>query len=93
MTTFVEGFRPYLIAITFAFLGVAFFFAYRKRPGADASSKPSTVVRLNRAMLWTVTVVAVVFLFVPDASQRLFASNDAFTADMRKTIIQVEGMT
>ena len=44
-------------------------------------------------MLWTVTVIVIVFLFFPQTVTNLFASSDKITADMQKTVISIEGMT
>ena len=48
---------------------------------------------MNKVMLWTVTVIAIVFLFFPKGITGLFPSNDVFTADMDQTVIRIEGMT
>lgn len=74
------------MVVTFGFLGLAFYLTYRSR-------NRSRVMTFNKVMLWTVTVVAVVFLFFPQAVTGLFASGDKFTADMDRTVITIEGMT
>jgi hypothetical protein len=48
---------------------------------------------MNKIMLWAVTVMAVVFLFFPQAITGLFASGTEITADMDRTVIKVVGMT
>lgn len=97
MTTFLEQYRPIFIAVTFGFLGAAFYLTYRPRRGAANESEQRTptskLMAANKVMLWAVTVVAVVFLFFPQAVSGLFASGDEFTADMQRTVIQIEGMT
>ncbi len=105
MTTVLQDYRPLFMAVTFGFLGVAFYFTYRpRRRAATASDKDSapatrggrsrtTIMTLNKVMLWAVTVVAVVFLFFPHTVTQLFASNDEFTMDMDRTVISIEGMT
>jgi len=47
----------------------------------------------NKILLWAVTVLAVMFLFFPQLVTNALASNDQFTDDMQKTVIQIEGMT
>ncbi len=104
MTALLEDFRPIFIVVTFAFLGLALYLSYRTRPAAAggdgaagaaaaAASGRSTIMTFNRVMLWAVTVVAVVFLFFPQAVTNLFASGDEITADMQQTVIEIEGMT
>jgi mercuric ion transport protein len=102
MMTAVERFRPILMAVTFVFLGGAFYLSYRPRrstPGGDKShgatpvGARSTMMTLNRIMLWAVTAMVVVFLFFPQAFTGLLASNSEFTADMDRTVVAIEGMT
>ncbi len=47
----------------------------------------------NKLMLWTATVVAVIFLFFPQSFTNIVAADDGFTADMDRTVLAVEGMT
>ncbi|MBP85917.1 MAG: hypothetical protein CMJ64_04240 [Planctomycetaceae bacterium] len=104
MTTFMEDYRPIFMVVTFAFLGLAFYFAYRPRGAANCKGgtgssavsqnrSRSKIMTLNKVMLWAVTVIAVVFLSFPQTVTNLFASNDGFTADMDRTVISIEGMT
>lgn len=94
MTTFLEDYRPIFMFLTFGFLGSAFYFTYRPR-GTSTSSRGgrAKMMTLNKIMLWVVTVIAIVFLFFPQALTGLFASDDQFTADMQQTVIRIEGMT
>ena len=94
MTTFMKDYRPIFMTITFGFLGTAFYLTYRPRGASTAGSTGrSKIMALNKIMLWAVTVIAVVFLFFPQAITGLFASDDNFTADMQQTVIRIEGMT
>ncbi len=102
MMAAVERFRPILMAVTFVFLGGAFYLSYRPRrstPGGDKSNRATTggprskMMTLNRIMLWVVTAVVVIFLFFPQAFTGLLASKSEFTADMDRTVITIEGMT
>ena len=52
------------------------------------------MMALNKAMLWGVTAMAVVFLFFPQFVTGLMAPDSGeFTADMNRTVLYVEGMT
>ena len=102
MMAAVERFRPILMAVTFVFLGGAFYLSYRPRAtrtGGDVSTSAtpgrqrSKMMTFNRIMLWAVTAIVVVFLFFPQAITDLFASNSEFTADMDRTVFAIEGMT
>ena len=53
-----------------------------------------SMMMLNKAMLWVVTVMAIVFLFFPKYITSLIgAGGGKITADMNRTILVVEGMT
>jgi hypothetical protein len=96
MTTALEAYRPILMVVTFGFLGLAFYLTYRPRGGAAVSAAAngrSKIMTANKVMLWTVTVVAAVFLFCPQYFSGLFAAEGEFTADMQRTVLKVEGMT
>ena len=92
------------MVVTFGFLGLAFYLTYR--PGRTAThsndksdtlgmgrSRRSSIMTMNKVVLWAVTVMAVVFLMFPQTMTHLFASGDEFTADMDRTVINIEGMT
>ena len=52
------------------------------------------MMTLNKAMLWGVTVMAVVFLFFPSYVGVFFGTgSDVVTDDMNRVIFQIEGMT
>ena len=51
------------------------------------------MMAMNKAMLWGVTVMAVVFLFFPQTIMSFFKPNDDITADMTSTVLKIEGMT
>ena len=104
MTAALEEYRPYFIVVTFSFLAAAFYMTYRRRPATDGdvedccapavvSGRRFNMMAMNKIMLWCVTVMAVVFLFFPQAVTGLFASGNEFTADMDQTVIKVVGMT
>jgi len=67
-----EPYRPYLMAVTFAFLGFGFWLQYRKpKPVANAEGitcSDCPTPRANKAgrvMLWVATVLVVGFLVFP----------------------------
>lgn len=75
-----EAVRPVLLPVTFALLGMAFFFTYRKPRVAAATASDGgescgcppevrrgfTIKRMNRLMLWVVTVFVLAFAFFPN---------------------------
>ena len=98
MTTFVVDYQPIFMVVSFGFLGFAFYLTYRPRPttanGGEAGRAPAArMMALNKIMLWAVTVMVVGFLFFPLAITSLFTPEDEITADMTRTVIQIEGMT
>ena len=67
-----EPLRPVFSVITLAFLGSAFYLAYRKPPAEDcepgsvcATHGPARVQRINRIALWVVTSVVLIILTFP----------------------------
>ena len=67
-----EPLRPVFSIITLAFLGFAFYLAYRKRPveacepdSICATHGVTRVQNINRIVLWFVTVVVLVILTFP----------------------------
>ncbi len=73
----LEPFRPYLIGLTFAFLGMAFYFTYRPQRARDeccavshsdarcCAAPASHTKRFQKAALWLVTLFAAGTLLVP----------------------------
>ena len=92
MMTAVEAYRPFLMVVTFGFLGFAFFLTYRPRHGA-AGKGPAKIMAMNKVMLWAVTAVALLFLFCPQYLTALVSADGGFTDDMNRTVLTVEGMT
>ena len=64
----VEPFRPYLVVLTFVFLGAGFYQVY-KRPAQSCEDGKICATpsgrRLQRTMLWVVTILAAIFLLAP----------------------------
>lgn len=102
----LDAYRPLFMTVTFGFLGMAFYFTYRPRravnAAADCCSVPAEAIgkrrlnmmEFNKVMLWTVTLMAVVFLFFPQFVTGLIGmGRDKLTADMTHTEIEIVGMT
>ena len=97
-----EAFRPVLLPVTFVLLGLAFFFTYRKpkvvaaaASGGEGScgcpperSKGFAIKRLNKVMLWVVTVSVLAFAFFPNYVGFLLTGNGA--AQVRSDTERVE---
>ncbi len=92
MMTTMERYRPFLMVVTFGFLGLAFWLTYRPRRAA-VEKGPSRIMTMNKVMLWTVTAAAAFFLFCPQYLTGLASADGGFTADMNRTVLTVEGMT
>lgn len=63
----LERYRPLFITITFAFIGVAFYFAYRKKKTADACCDINDIKknRVKKVILWVITALAVGLVLFP----------------------------
>ncbi len=62
-----EPYRPYLLVLTVAFLGTAFYLTYRKREVkcADGTCKVESASTLNKVILWVAAIIATIFMFFP----------------------------
>ena len=98
--TALEPFRPYLIGITLALLGYAFFGIYSKpkpencEPGSYCANPKSN--RINKISLWTVTILILGLLSVPYLTPILFASDQdtvILNTNFREVVLDVPGMT
>ena len=114
-----ERHRPTFLSASFAFLGAAFYFAYRSRPKVAANAvagkesalrcateresrgpiitKKWTLQKLNRSMLWVVTLIVLAFAFFPNyvglLSSNTGPRNTLVTRDGLDTVvIAIEGM-
>lgn len=72
-----EPYRPYFIVVTFALLGVGFYFSYRRRAGAGATGvecdcPAPRASRAGRIMLWVATASVAVLLIFPYLAPFLF---------------------
>jgi mercuric ion transport protein len=75
-----EPYRPYLAALTLTLLAGAFYLTYRPKSAAAcapgslcAEAGPDRVQKLNRAVLWLVTVVVLVVLTLPTWSSWIWS--------------------
>lgn len=60
----LERYRPLFIGITFAFIGTAFYFTYRKKRNADACCEIKRD-RIKKIILWIIAVIAIGLLLFP----------------------------
>ncbi len=105
MIAAIEEYRPYMMVVTFGFLGMAFYFTYRPRqaaavqedccaPARNSGTRRFNMMTMNKVMLWTVTALAIVFLFFPQFVTGMLASDSGeFTADMNRTTVRIAHMT
>ena len=101
MIAVIEEYRPYMMVVTFSFLGMAFYFTYRPKrasagqedccaPAAGSGTRRFNMMTMNKVMLWGVTALAIVFLFFPQLVTSLIASGTGeFIADMDRTIVRI----
>ena len=91
-----ESLRPYLMVATIALLGAAFYYAYRRKAvGADDGAAMTGSNRKAKAMLWAITVPAVVSFALPYRSaERLDSVNAEATSPGSATFeVPVDRMT
>jgi len=62
---------------------------------APTGKRRFTMMTLNKAMLWVVTVLAVAFLFFPSYVGVIFGTGNeaAVTGNMNRAVFQIDGMT
>lgn len=90
----LEKYRLLFMIITFAFIGMAFYFTYRKKRGADACCETKTN-RIKRAILWVIAAVAVGLLLFPYLYGTFSKSTSVaqMSDDLEKVVLAVEGMS
>ena len=93
----LEAYRPYIMGMTFLFLGTAFFFTYRKKEVAceDGTCKIESGSKTSKIILWSITGLALILLAFPyvDWSSESKAANMENIAGLSSVTIPVEGMT
>ena len=97
--TALEPYRPIFAVLAFGFLGFAFHRVYRK-PKAEECEDGSYCAnpradRINKAVLWIVTVAILGLLTFPYVAPRLFAGATPVdqTAKKAQVVLAVENMT
>ena len=97
--TALEPYRPIFAVLAFGFLGFAFYRVYRK-PKAEECEEGSYCAnpradRINKTVLWIVTIAIVGFLAFPYVAPRLFAGAIPAdqTAKTAQVVLAVENMT
>jgi mercuric transport protein len=94
--TAMERYRPYWMAATLVFLGIAFARVYRK-PKEDAcasgSSCPPNAGRRNKIILWIVTALVLGLLALPYAIPYAFAGSSEDVPVTRQATLSVRNMT
>lgn len=90
--TFLQDYRPIFMTVTFGLLGGAFYLSYRPR-GTARGGPRSRIMAFNKVLLWGVTAIAVVLLFVPPAFFSPTPAEGEVTAEMQRTVMQVKGIT
>lgn len=96
LVTGLEAYRPYMMGVTFIFLGAAFFMTYRKHEEVceDGTCKVRRGSKGNQITLWTVTVLALLFLAFPYIPWGNVSVAPAGTGDnLTQTALSVEGMS
>ena len=94
-----ERYRPILLIVAFALLGVAFYFAYRKQATGDCcdsgEAKGAPMRSLSRAMLWVVTAATIAFALFPNYIRAFAGSGatDEIPAGYQTKEFVVDGMT
>lgn len=90
----LKKYRPIFMLVTFILIGMAFYFTYRKKNSEDACCKTKTN-RVKKIAPWIITVVAVGLLLFPYlySSSGKSVSNVKMEDNMKKLVIEVEGMT
>lgn len=97
--TAFEPYRPIFIALTFLFLGFAFYKVYRKpkTENCEAGSYCANPKKdkINKAVLWSVTVLIVGMLIFPNVVGSLASKpqTTAQTSQTNRITLEVKGMT
>ena len=97
----VEPYRPIFIVVTLAFLGFAFYRAYRTPATAACSADGSCVVprshRLNRIALWVMTPIILALVAFPYIAPHLLAGQTVQKGgnamNTQEAVLTIENMT
>jgi copper chaperone CopZ len=90
----IESYRPYLIGLTVAILGLAFYLTYRKRMVAceDGSCKIESGGKWNKIAVWAATFLAAIAIAFPYLGITPSSSANASVIPQATAVLDVEGM-
>lgn len=90
-----ESYRPFLITLTLALLGVGFSLAYRKREVSceDGTCKMESADRLNKIVLWVAAFFAFLFILFPYVPISFSQDQSSKASTVVQVTIPVKGMT
>lgn len=90
-----EAYRPYLIGLTVAILGLAFYLTYRKREVKceDDTCKVESAGKWNKVAVWFVTFIAAVAIAFPYFGVAPSSSINAAVQGKAIVTLSIEGMT
>ena len=93
----LDAYRPYIMGITFLFIGGAFYYTYRKREIVceDGMCIVKHGSKTSKILLWSITGLALVLLAFPymDWGSQTRAAGIEATLGITSVTIPVEGMT
>lgn len=92
----LEKYRPLFMIITFAFIGMAFYLAYRKKKSEECCDINKVKMdRIKKVSLWVISVIAVCLLLFPYIYGAFGKSPSEIPVsdDLQQVVIKVEGMT
>jgi len=100
----METYRPWFLGTAFLLLGTAFYFAYGRNTRVTETDKDccaasengsGVIQKVNRSMLWLVTVAVAVFALFPRIAGSLFKDSDdsEFNPAHLQIAIPISGMT
>ncbi len=91
----IGEYRPYIMGVTLVFLGLAFFFTYRKREVVceDGTCKVQGPSRWNKIVVWFSAAIVAFLLLLPYLNFNLTASPKQLQANLATTVIDVRGMS
>jgi mercuric ion transport protein len=90
-----EKYRSYFIGITALLLGVAFYFAYRKREVLceDGSCQIQSAGKWNKIGVWSATVIAALAIAYPYLAAKPSPASNAAFVPKASVVLNIEGMT
>lgn len=92
----LEKYRHLFMIATFAFIGMAFYLAYRKKKSEECCDINKVKMdRIKKVSLWVISVIAVCLLLFPYIYGAFGKSPSEIPVsdDLQQVVIKVEGMT